>query len=221
MPSSLSSDSLCSPTAFNPITPESNHGHSPESTLIDSPQSPQKEYETPDNRAEDTESEPPKKKSKAGRKPLYKTAQERRDRNRRAQLAFRARRSDYLARLEETCRSLENVVVELQESNRTANDALIRERNRVKYLERLLQNSLTSFNLQHSVPNLFNASSIPADNGGVPPLVEQQGVSAYPLLQDLSLITLDQQFPQSSVQHNMYNSYLSQTFLGMLPHTPF
>lgn len=77
--------------------------------------------------------------SKAGRKPIYTTDQERRDRNRRAQLAFRARRSDYLAKLEEKCRSLEDLVARLKESERAATEALSRERANVIRLEQMLR----------------------------------------------------------------------------------
>jgi hypothetical protein len=77
--------------------------------------------------------------SKAGRKPINRTDQERRDRNRRAQLAFRARRSDYLAKLEEKCRSLEDLVAQLKESKRVATEALARERARVIRLDQMLR----------------------------------------------------------------------------------
>jgi hypothetical protein len=111
----------------------------PESEMADSPTPPLDANHEAKQEAEVVPAPPQKR--KAGRKPLYKTAQERRDRNRRAQLAFRARRSDYLAKLEETCRSLENVVIELQESNRVTNDALAHERMKVRVLERMLQNN--------------------------------------------------------------------------------
>jgi hypothetical protein len=223
MPSTFPSEAHRSPILFNPITPESNHSESP---ILESPQSPHKRYETSDDQHDDDELEPPKKKSKAGRKPLYKTVQERRDRNRRAQLAFRARRSDYLARLEETCRSLEGIVTELQESNRQANDSLARERSRVRYLEKLLQTCFSHFpSQQQSVPTLYptpGASiSIPADDGGVMPSpVDQRGVSVSPLQQDLSLIALEQQFSSvCNMPNDIYNTnmmYPTQP-LGMLP----
>lgn len=170
-------------------------------------------------------------KRKAGRKPVYKTAQERRDRNRKAQLDFRARRSAYIARLEESYRSLEKVVVELQVSNRAANDALARasdalatERAKVKYLERIMQSpspfSTTSHQQQQqqqlrvatfpSATPTMSLSSEPcsAPSGGHH---GSQGVS-FP---HHSLITLEQQISPSTP--NINHLFSPETFLGMLP----
>ena len=192
----------------------------PESDITNSPQSPH--ITSSHMQSDEPQSNLPQKR-KAGRKPLYKTAQERRDRNRRAQLAFRARRSDYLARLEETCRSLENVVVELQESNRAANDALTRERNRVKYLERMLQSSSPTFSSPQISLNF--ATSLPPTDNNVMSATGQQGVSFPPPISRLhSLITLEQQISpttpssQTMPSQNDLNSLLfPENYLGMLP----
>jgi len=193
MPSSM--NPFGSPTIIIPPTPESD--------ITASPQSP-RHISNPTNSdlADHQQSVVPLKR-KAGRKPLYKTAQERRDRNRRAQLAFRARRSDYLARLEDTCRSLENVVVELQESNRAANDALAQERSRVKYLENMLRSrrSVSVFqpsNPAITVPTTDNNHTLSASSAG-------HRVS-FPLFpQEHSLITLEQHFSStnSPSQHTL------------------
>jgi hypothetical protein len=212
MPSSSLSDQECSPHSLIPPTPESNHSNSPQTSVSNSPQSPFKVYESSPHRPDDSSPEIPQKR-KAGRKPLYKTAQERRDRNRRAQLAFRARRSDYLGRLEDTCRSLENVVMELQESNRATNDALARERNRVKNLERIIQ-GIANFQAQQPVQPIFSNDLI---SDPVEPIAGQQGVSFLPFQPDLSLITLEQQYSSSSVTSAMYNLLFPDNFLGMLP----
>jgi hypothetical protein len=167
MPSSLPSDD--SARSIIPPTPESD--------ITDSPHTPHFNGKSSPNFANEDQPAIPQKR-KAGRKPLYKTAQERRDRNRRAQLAFRARRSDYLARLEDTCRSLENVVVELQESNRAANDALTRERTKVKYLERLLQASCQPQpNFSASSQLGVNFSLPPTENNVIMSSAGQQGIS--------------------------------------------
>jgi hypothetical protein len=183
----------------------------------------------------DTASAVPQKR-KAGRKPLYKTAQERRDRNRRAQLAFRARRSDYLAKLEETCRSLEKVVMELQESNRTAHDALARERIKVKFLEQMVRHTNNTNNLQQknlsspnmNAPMLFpspaassSAISIPSE-GNATPVMTGQPVRSQEYPQIHSLITLEQHFSPSSQSLQTQQSpppflFPENYILGMLP----
>jgi hypothetical protein len=201
MPSSIPINE--SPRSLIPPTPESDFSTSPQSPT----------FSDPNNSGEIP---PPPQRRKAGRKPLYKTAQERRDRNRRAQLAFRARRSDYLSRLEETCRSLETVVLELQESNRAANDALARERSQVKYLERILQNQprLNQQNTQMFPSN--SAITIPAENNQTAPA--GQAVSSQLFPQVHSLITLEQQFSSQTPSASINNMVFTENFsLGMFP----
>jgi hypothetical protein len=157
-------------------------------------------------------------KRKAGRKPLYKTAQERRDRNRRAQLAFRARRSDYLIKLEETCRSLENVVIELQESNRMANDALARERTRVKFLERMLQSQQHGQSQQQMLsPQQPTPAMFPVQTHDIcmPDATAATQTVRSQLFQAHSLITLEQQF--ANTQPTNLNMFFAENYQGMLP----
>lgn len=216
MPSSIRTRDT--PKAIIPPTPESDTTTSPWSPHTISDKEPPIKNGSP-------EPQPvvPQKR-KAGRKPLYKTAQERRDRNRRAQLAFRARRSDYLARLEETCRSLQEVVVELQESNRMANDDLARERNKVKHLERLFR-SLSAPNVASqsisggsTIYPSSSAISIPTSDNTCS---GAQGVSSQLFPQEFSLITLEQQFSPSNstiLSPPALNAALiNQNYLGMLP----
>ena len=188
----------------------------PESDITTSPQSPRHLSDPISSNLPDHQPHVPQKR-KAGRKPLYKTDQERRDRNRRAQLAFRARRSDYLARLEDTCRSLENVVVELQESNRATNDALTRERSRVKYLESMIRGSRRSLSTFPSNP----AITIPTADNDTSSASAGHRVS-FPLFpQEHSLITLEQQFSPatstSQVFHTPSKVVFTENYLGMLP----
>jgi hypothetical protein len=205
MPSSLPSDD--SSRSLVPPTPESD--------ITNSPHSPHTICDSSTMLATECQTVVAPQKRKAGRKPLYKTAQERRDRNRRAQLAFRARRSDYLARLEETCRSLEHVVVELQESNREANDALSRERTKVKHLERMLQSTSTFPNQQ--VPINFAMPIQPSDNIDMS-CTGQQSVSVPPFTQLYSLITLEQQIsPTTPIQPSMNPLLFGENYLGMPP----
>lgn len=220
MPSSLRSDN--SSRSLIPPTPESD--------ITDSPHSPHFICNPllDDNLANHDDDDQPAvpQKRKAGRKPLYKTAQERRDRNRRAQLAFRARRSDYLARLEDTCRSLEKVVVELQESNRATNDALSRERTKVKYLERMLRAApSTRFSSPQQPQQFADVFSFPpADSNNLMSPAGQQGVSFPSSTQLHSLISLEQQISQSSSNQmhpqNALNLIFPDNYLGMLPVPP-
>ena len=209
MPSSLPTNESISRTLIPP-TPESDFGNSP--------QSPPSQFGSSVNHVDETKPATPQKR-KAGRKPLYKTAQERRDRNRRAQLAFRARRSDYLAKLEDTCRSYELVVAELQESNRVAHDTLARERVKVKFLERMLQNSGSYSQLQRLPTGYPSVAAISLPSGeDLSASAGQQGVSGPPFPQDPSLVSLEQQMSTTSMaQSAMTNFLYSENYLGMLP----
>jgi len=175
----------------------------------------------------------PPQKRKAGRKPLYKTAQERRERNRRAQLAFRARRSDYLAQLEATCRQLEEVVKELQVSNKMANDALRRESTRVRYLEAVLHNVISAAQQQQQQQHQHNppqpqqgsmqlpvstyspvASPTSSMMTSPPPQTQQLFRVRVPDLYSLS--SLEQQMSSSSQSHPA-SFFTQESYLGMLP----
>jgi hypothetical protein len=194
-----------SPRSLIPPTPETD--------FSTSPQSPR--FSNPNHSGEIPPTTPQRR--KAGRKPLYKTAQERRDRNRRAQLAFRARRSDYLSRLEETCRSLETVVMELQESNRATNDALTRERSQVKYLQHILQNQprLNQQNTQMFPSN--SAITAPAENN-IQAAPAGQAASSQSFPQAHSLISLEQQFTPQTPQTPINElGFIENYTLGMLP----
>ncbi|ODQ49751.1 hypothetical protein SAICODRAFT_10629 [Saitoella complicata NRRL Y-17804] len=68
--------------------------------------------------------QPIRKKSKAGRKPIYHTAEERRDRNRASQAAFRHRKNAYVANLERTVLQLAQIAEQYQHEAKRANDQL-------------------------------------------------------------------------------------------------
>jgi hypothetical protein len=77
-------------------------------------------------------------KRKGGRKPIYATSEERKQRNRQAQAAFRERRTEYIKQLEETIRGQETNLHSLQTAHRGAADECLMLRYKNSLLERIL-----------------------------------------------------------------------------------
>ncbi|KAK6585598.1 hypothetical protein PZA11_002325 [Diplocarpon coronariae] len=77
-------------------------------------------------------------KRKGGRKPIYATSEERKQRNRQAQAAFRERRTEYIKQLEETIRVHETNLHTLQTAHRGASDECLMLRYKNSLLERIL-----------------------------------------------------------------------------------
>ncbi|KAI9794555.1 MAG: hypothetical protein M1816_004442 [Peltula sp. TS41687] len=77
-------------------------------------------------------------KRKGGRKPIYATSEERKQRNRQAQAAFRERRTEYIKQLETTIKHHEDALQSLQQSHRTAADECLMLRYKNSLLERIL-----------------------------------------------------------------------------------
>ncbi|RFU24849.1 hypothetical protein B7463_g11479, partial [Scytalidium lignicola] len=77
-------------------------------------------------------------KRKGGRKPIYATSEERKQRNRQAQAAFRERRTEYIKQLEETIRVHETNLHNLQTAHRSAADECLMLRYKNSLLERIL-----------------------------------------------------------------------------------
>ncbi|KAF4459597.1 MEAB [Fusarium albosuccineum] len=77
-------------------------------------------------------------KRKGGRKPIYATSEERKQRNRQAQAAFRERRTEYIKQLEETICVHESNLHNLQAAHRTAADECLMLRYKNSLLERIL-----------------------------------------------------------------------------------
>lgn len=77
-------------------------------------------------------------KRKGGRKPIYATSEERKQRNRQAQAAFRERRTEYIKQLEETIRVHETNLHNLQTAHRHAADECLMLRYKNSLLERIL-----------------------------------------------------------------------------------
>ncbi|TVY51537.1 hypothetical protein LCER1_G007147 [Lachnellula cervina] len=77
-------------------------------------------------------------KRKGGRKPIYATSEERKQRNRQAQAAFRERRTEYIKQLEETIHVHETNLHNLQTAHRSAADECLMLRYKNSLLERIL-----------------------------------------------------------------------------------
>ncbi|KAF9891150.1 hypothetical protein FE257_005086 [Aspergillus nanangensis] len=77
-------------------------------------------------------------KRKGGRKPIYATSEERKQRNRQAQAAFRERRTEYIRQLESTIKRNEETLQTLQQNHRTAADECLMLRYKNSLLERIL-----------------------------------------------------------------------------------
>ncbi|CAF9940932.1 MAG: hypothetical protein HETSPECPRED_002684 [Heterodermia speciosa] len=77
-------------------------------------------------------------KRKGGRKPIYATSEERKQRNRQAQAAFRERRTEYIKQLETTIKHHEETLQTLQQSHRSAADECLMLRYKNSLLERIL-----------------------------------------------------------------------------------
>ncbi|KAI0180182.1 hypothetical protein GGR52DRAFT_568936 [Hypoxylon sp. FL1284] len=77
-------------------------------------------------------------KRKGGRKPIYATSEERKQRNRQAQAAFRERRTEYIKQLEETIKAHESNLASLQAAHRSAADECLMLRYKNSLLERIL-----------------------------------------------------------------------------------
>ncbi|KAI9852388.1 MAG: hypothetical protein M1838_000910 [Thelocarpon superellum] len=77
-------------------------------------------------------------KRKGGRKPIYATSEERKQRNRQAQAAFRERRTEYIKQLETTIKHHEDSLQNLTQGHRTATDEALMLRYKNSLLERIL-----------------------------------------------------------------------------------
>ncbi|KAJ5105902.1 hypothetical protein NUU61_003249 [Penicillium alfredii] len=94
---------------------------------------------TPDAEAEPlTQDAAQTQKRKGGRKPIYATSEERKQRNRQAQAAFRERRTEYIRQLETTIKRNEDSLQSLQQSHRSAADECLMLRYKNSLLERIL-----------------------------------------------------------------------------------
>lgn len=72
------------------------------------------------------------------RNKIYATSEERKQRNRQAQAAFRERRTEYIKQLEQTIKLHEETLQNLQQSHRSAADECLMLRYKNSLLERIL-----------------------------------------------------------------------------------
>lgn len=72
------------------------------------------------------------------RRKIYATSEERKQRNRQAQAAFRERRTEYIKQLESTIKHHEETLQNLQQSHRSAADECLMLRYKNSLLERIL-----------------------------------------------------------------------------------
>jgi hypothetical protein len=100
---------------------------------------------------------------------IYATSEERKQRNRQAQAAFRERRTEYIKQLENTIKHHEETLQTLQQSHRNAADECLMLRYKNSLLERILLEKGTF----HSVLNF----SPPFDRNAIA-CVAKEGVSS-------------------------------------------
>ncbi|KAK4155183.1 hypothetical protein C8A00DRAFT_42149 [Chaetomidium leptoderma] len=108
----------------------------PKEDSEDSMESSQEGEAPPAPPQQQTENQQPKR--KGGRKPIYATSEERKQRNRQAQAAFRERRTEYIKQLEEAIRTHEQNLANLQAAHRHAADECLMLRYKNSLLERIL-----------------------------------------------------------------------------------
>ncbi|KAI0480224.1 hypothetical protein GGR56DRAFT_625119 [Xylariaceae sp. FL0804] len=111
---------------------EPSQEHSEESQAS----SPVEGQEPPAQQLGTQEAQPVKR--KGGRKPIYATSEERKQRNRQAQAAFRERRTEYIKHLEDAIKVHETNLTSLQAAHRSAADECLMLRYKNSLLERIL-----------------------------------------------------------------------------------
>ncbi|KAL1871391.1 hypothetical protein Daus18300_004758 [Diaporthe australafricana] len=112
-------------------------------------------------------------KRKGGRKPIYATTEERKQRNRQAQAAFRERRTEYIKQLEQTISVQEQTLANLNAAHRTAADECLMLRYKNSLLERILLEKgidvQAELQAKHGSPN-FGPTHMPQNIIQPPPI---------------------------------------------------
>jgi 16S rRNA A1518/A1519 N6-dimethyltransferase RsmA/KsgA/DIM1 with predicted DNA glycosylase/AP lyase activity len=88
------------------------------------------------------------------RRKIYATSEERKQRNRQAQAAFRERRTEYIKQLETTIKRHEDALQSLQNNHRIASEDCLMLRYKNSLLERIL--------LEKGTPSLPRRPHIPS-----------------------------------------------------------
>lgn len=107
----------------------------PEGSSTSTPSTPEHEHHPGDRQLRDISQT---QKRKGGRKPIYATSEERKQRNRQAQAAFRERRTEYIKQLESTIKRHEEMLQNLKITNRHAADDCLMLQYKNSLLERIL-----------------------------------------------------------------------------------
>ncbi|KXL46716.1 MAG: hypothetical protein FE78DRAFT_538145 [Acidomyces sp. 'richmondensis'] len=123
-------------------------------------------------------------KRKGGRKPIYATSEERKQRNRQAQAAFRERRTEYIKQLEATIKQNEETLTSLQQSQRTAADECLMLRYKNSLLERILLEKGIDVNAELQIktgspilgPGFMPHGTIAPQAAPVPPQLQRAAV---------------------------------------------
>ncbi|KIW06276.1 uncharacterized protein PV09_02747 [Verruconis gallopava] len=119
----------------SPTVPKAEeHGEHSSGSVDSTPEAEPVEQETPQTQEPGQQQQ----KRKGGRKPIYATSEERKQRNRQAQAAFRERRTEYIKQLESTIKIHEENLQNLQQSHRSAADECLMLRYKNSLLERIL-----------------------------------------------------------------------------------
>ncbi|MCJ1284167.1 hypothetical protein MMC26_003498 [Xylographa opegraphella] len=128
-----------------PVVPKTEHSREGSISSIDSDLEP--ELDGPTTAADNVQVQ----KRKGGRKPIYATSEERKQRNRQAQAAFRERRTEYIKQLENNIKQQDEALHNLQQSHRSAADECLMLRYKNSLLERILleKGKLSSLALAH------------------------------------------------------------------------
>jgi hypothetical protein len=120
------------------------------------------------------------------RRKIYATSEERKQRNRQAQAAFRERRTEYIKQLESTIKHHEDTLQNLQNSHRNAADECLMLRYKNSLLERIL--------LEKGSPDLINMSIYQRAHAN--PLLHQVSTSRPSCARRLAVQTWGRPEPQ-------------------------
>ncbi|KAF5014840.1 hypothetical protein F66182_14038, partial [Fusarium sp. NRRL 66182] len=145
-----------------PKTEAAQDGHVSMSSSVSTP-----EPEEPNQDVAQTQ------KRKGGRKPIYATSEERKQRNRQAQAAFRERRTEYIKQLETTIKRNEESLQSLQQSHRSAADECLMLRYKNSLLERILMEKGIDVQTELRLKT-GNSSAIPPVKPSANPLAPKQ-----------------------------------------------
>lgn len=175
-----SGDGLRSPSTSG-STPDQEHDHDHDLELPDHEHDHDRDPQESNSQQQQEQQAPQPQKRKGGRKPIYATSEERKQRNRQAQAAFRERRTEYIKQLENTIKSQEETLAGLQASHRNAADECLMLRYKNSLLERILVEKgidvQVELRAKTGSPNLV-PTRVPSGPSAV---TTGQGITRFPL----------------------------------------